>query len=236
MKDKKKIIITLIIIILILVVALIYYYNSSGSYIVLDNKVINYNKGQFIDKDFTSVKKLYFNIFYDNNYIGKYYAESLTEDNIYFTNNESESSYNFRSPYIAITGDYTFLTFEYNDASESDFNLFKENYDTIVSFEEVDEFKKSSIDIDNDGKKEEIYYIIYNDIENSNSFSVTYIVDDYKFVLINENMYQNSEFGTSKVQYVLKRNNTIYLIVNTYYMDDSEYSIYTYSNKIKKMY
>ena len=233
MKNKKIIIIILAVVLSLILLASIL--NKGSSYIILDNKVINYSDGQFIDKDFSKVKNLYFNIFYDEKYIGKYYAESITDDNIYYTNNKSESSYNFKSPYIAITNDFKYIHFEYEDAEEEDFEFFKNNYDTIVSFEEIDEYKKAYVDIDDDGKEETIFYIIYNDMENTNSFSVTYIVDA-ELMIINENLYQNNEFGTSRVYYILKRNNKTFLITNTYYMEDNEYNIYMYTPRIKKLY
>ena len=55
-------------------------------------------------------------------------------------------------------------------------------------------------------------------------------------MIIDENLSQNNELGTSKVYYVLKRKNKTFLITNTYYMEENEYNIYMYTPRIKKVY
>ena len=238
MKDETKKIIIIAVITVALFITIFYAFRGNNSYIILDNKIINFDNGKFTEQDFNKVKKMYFSIFYNEKYIGKYYAESIVDDNVYFTNNKSENSYNFKSPYIAITSDFKYISYELEDATESDFDIFKEYYDTTITYEEIDEFKKTYVDIDNDDNKEEIFYIIYNDMENYDSFSVTYVMDDSKYYLIDECLYQNNEFGTSRVYYILRNsnNNKTYLVTNTYYMDDNTYNIYLYSNNITKLY
>lgn len=245
---KKTLIILLCSICAIVIILLLFVNRNDTSYIIFDNSLfLSFDNGIFKEVSSDDLFKKDYHAFYQKEYIGKYELYNIDSEygRLFFSNSKSKDTYSFETPYLAITSGMEFVSFEVVDGVVEDLSYLTYDLDKywLENVEELDVFKKVLFDVDNDGSDESIYYASYcnlldDDFDLEKSFSVVFMVDNNKvYVLEETNPYdayvdEEDSFYTMDnlvLEYLLKSNKSIFMVVSTKSTDLSFYSIYEFT-------
>jgi len=255
LENKKKLTIIGIIlgILLVITIILIFNENNENYYIILDNHgIIEYKNETYNYTEEKKYLKSLYKVYNDNNYLGTYTIHKVDDftKEIFFTNVDSEGSYAFEKPLLAITDNIEKIEYKLSDFTDSDFYLFNDiamkSY--IKDKNDLYDTSKVVLDFDNDNKNETLYTVTYEDLENDyvevgeNNYSIMYYMDDNGELTIlaqGEPYYEGESilFPNYMIKTILDVNNDdIYEIVVINRMhDEPVYEIYAIKDNVYTM-
>ncbi len=180
--------------------------NGESFYEYKDNQITTIT---FSDTDFENDK---FNIYNDGKNRGSFYVSKNGSEYqfIKFFKNKGSDGYIPKLPFIALTKEIELINFTKEDLDDKDIDNLKEILidKDIVDIGTLFKSYKINIDLDNDAVKETIYVISNYDYINisENMFSLVYVNDDDRQYILEENYYTQDnieEFIQLNVSYIL---------------------------------
>ena len=189
-KLNNNVFIILAIIIVTITIILIIKENDEKYYLILDNhNVIEYKDGEYnyTNTNNKNYYKPYYRVFKDNAYLGRYTITKIDEftHEVFFTNPESEGMFAFENPLLAISDNIDKIEYNLSEFTEEDFEIFYDisSKDYIKNKNDLYDTSKVELDFDNDGKKEIIYTVTYEHIEDEDveismkNYSIMFYLD-----------------------------------------------------------
>lgn len=251
MKKNNKI---YMIIIAILVIYLIVFFVFSNKNDKNNNKLNNYinliigNDAQFLYensnwKNVSNEKRsnynwYLYNIYENNDYLGKYYLIYSGEWNL-FDKNKNKVNLSL-SERVGIDGDLDYKVIKFDSISNNTIDDYVKkvlNDNSISSSSSLTTNDIISIDIDNDNILERLYIVsnVFSEEEVSKVFGFIFLVDDNNIYMIYQNIFEDASLSTTCKPYIsniLEVSKDKYIVVNCSSYSDlgKKVILYRYKN------
>jgi len=240
MKDKRVwILLTILFLYIVIALAISFFDRTRNFMIINDEYFYKFQNNVIYNIDDTD-KRLLTNQFIVYSYeILPYtfnYTKQRIDGRISYTYGEAKEQKLLKLPYIAVSGNIGLINFDINDFDETDIVNLKnvlltegKNTDFILLHN-----GKTTIDLNNDGTNETVYFATGSYVNSLNVFAIIYVQNESGYKIL-ESSYQikKGEFSPShSLSFVIdiNKDKNYEMIVLDTNDDESDYSFYEYKN------
>lgn len=234
--NKKYIIYSLIIVALVISIFYVKSIDIKHNYILLsDDVVLEYKNKEFflVDKKNMNLNNRVYSVYSDGKFYGKHYLASTGNYKMEFEKGDS-NKYTFNTGFIGVTDLSVSISYEKLEIAEIDFrrltNSLNKNF--VESINAFSSAYKINLDYDNDELMENLYFLNYDNGEDSD-FSMIVYEKSGNLNIISQNSNIDSEDFYNITNYVLhgiidvNGDNRYELVFANYTYDTPTYSIYS---------
>ena len=137
--NKKIIVVSILLLIAILIVIILLSLKKTNNFIVIDNKIIEYNSNyEFKKANIDDAVGKTFRMIYQNKYIGNFVLDHEDKDYNVLMFKTDEEDKAIKSPYLGINDEIVYYDLEKQDMNEEDFEDYKPLLNEDINYKLTD--------------------------------------------------------------------------------------------------